>query len=277
MRRGKPVVEPSNLLSILTLNTWKCDGHYAARLQAMKDGLAALNADVICLQECFAVESAMGSGCGEAAAPVADTALGLARHLDMALFEASARLKRRRFAGGMPLSRSGLAILTRLPVEKVASLELPADPRDGDRIAQSLLLRVHGKALRVVNTHLTHLRDAPSLRAAQIVSVLERCCGDGVPAVIAGDLNAPLQAPELASLRLREDLDAGPSTPKDWPGTLIEGSSGADRAIDHILLLRGALADGPRLLSRKLVLDSPDARGILPSDHAGVLVTLAFT
>lgn len=265
------------MLSILTLNTWKCDGDYGARLQAMKDGLAVLDADVICLQECFAVESEMGSGCTEAPVPVADTALELARHLDMALFAAPARLKRRRFAGAMPLSRSGLAILTRLPVEKVVTLELPADPRDGDRIAQSLLLRVYGRALRIVNTHLTHLRDAPSLRAAQIVSLLERCCGDGVPVVIAGDLNAPLQAPELASLRLREDLDAGPSGPNDWPATLIEGASGADRAIDHVLLLRGTLAHGPRLLSRELVLDSRDAHGTLPSDHAGVLVMLAFS
>ena len=43
-------------MRILTLNTWKCDGAYRPRLQAMAQGLAALAPDVILLQEVFATE-----------------------------------------------------------------------------------------------------------------------------------------------------------------------------------------------------------------------------
>jgi len=38
---------------IVALNTWKNEGDYRRRLRLMRDGLAELAADVICLQEAF--------------------------------------------------------------------------------------------------------------------------------------------------------------------------------------------------------------------------------
>ena len=254
------------MLTIVTLNSWKCDGAWAARLNAMKQGLAALDADVICLQECFATLPGAGVE--------ADTARALADHLAMGLFQAPSRRKERVFEGRPVISTSGLAILVRPDAGEADMLALPSDPRDGERIAQSVLLRTGGTTLRVVNTHLTHLRDAGALRAAQIDTILHHWCGGTGPVVIAGDLNAPLQAPEFTSLHRRADLDAGPVAPGTWPATLIEGARTPDRAIDHILLLRGTRGNGPRLVARRLVLDSPSAQGIQPSDHAAVLAEI---
>ena len=44
---------PGHTLSLITLNTWKCDGEYRIRLRLMAEGLAELNPDIILLQECF--------------------------------------------------------------------------------------------------------------------------------------------------------------------------------------------------------------------------------
>ena len=262
------------MLRIVTLNSWKCDGAYGARLDAMASGLAALNADVICLQECFATLPQAASEHGNDAMPAADTASALAHRLDMGLYAAPARRKRRIHKDTPLLSTSGLAILTRLDAGEMETLALPTDPRDGERIAQSLILHDTHAGLRVVNTHLTHLRDAGGLRAAQIEAILNLWCNpEAEPVVIAGDLNAPLSAPELEALRHRAGLDRGPVPPGAWPATLI-GAAGPGRAVDHILLLRGAGRDGPRLTARRLVLDTPDARGVHPSDHAGVLATI---
>jgi endonuclease/exonuclease/phosphatase family metal-dependent hydrolase len=40
-------------MRIVSLNTWKKEGDYSRRLPLMRDGLAAMAPDVVCLQECF--------------------------------------------------------------------------------------------------------------------------------------------------------------------------------------------------------------------------------
>ena len=123
-------------LRIVTLNTWKCDGDYARRVVLMADGLRELNADIICLQECFA-----GGGVNTAARLAAT--LGLRAHL------APARRKARTFGARRVISTSGLAILTRGVARAVDVCALIADPRDGQRIAQRLDLEHDGAPLRI--------------------------------------------------------------------------------------------------------------------------------
>ena len=266
------------MIDLVTLNTWKCEGDYAARLKAMAEGLAALDADVVCLQECFTLlaDEDTDTDAAVGTVPTADTAQALARHLGMQSFHAPARRKRRSFAGVQALSSSGLAILTRLDAHAMETVALPSDDADGERIAQSLLLRLDGVELRIVNTHLTHLRGAGALRSAQVATVLERWCDSGTPVVLAGDFNAPLHAPELAALRTRPDLDVGPVPVDVWPATLHDAGTDRTRAIDHVLLLRGDAQPAPRMTSRALALYQPDARGLDPSDHAAVVATLAL-
>ncbi len=263
------------MVVLVTLNTWKCDGDYDARLRAMAAGLAALHADVVCLQECFAV---LDDASADSAGTPADTARALAQHLGMQSFHVPARRKRRAFAGGQVFSSSGLAILTRLEAHGMEALALPTDSADGERIAQSLLLRADGATLRVINTHLSHLRSAGPLRAAQVAAVLAYWCEGpshaGVPIVLAGDLNATIDAPELAALRLRPDLDLGPVPPDAWPSTLLDAPPARPRAIDHVLLLRGAVTPAPRITARIRALHQPDSRGLYPSDHAAAVATV---
>lgn len=275
------------MLRLVTLNTWKCDGNLSARLPLMADGLASLDPDVVCLQECFA--SYPGSAYPDASAAqrsspgvarvadsdVMDTALHLSRGLRMQLFHAPARWKVRTIGQTSVPSTSGLAVLVRSGALDMDVLELPSDSRDGQRIAQGVVLRSDCVSLRVVNLHLSHLRDGAVLRESQLRAVLGHFACDGMPTILAGDFNATFHAPELSPARARDDLDVGPEAPERWRATMLGVESRA-RAIDHVLLLRGTRPDGPRLVDRRRVLDRPDDSGIYPSDHAGVMAEIEF-
>lgn len=239
-------------MRIVTLNTWKNDGDYGRRLPLMRDGLAAMAPDVVCLQECFAADGY-------------DTAAFLAAGLGLHLHAAPARGKPRRHAGADLFSTSGLAILAR--GEGVSTRRaLTSDPADGERIAQTLDLVVDGRPLRLLNLHLTHLRNAAALRALQLEEALSWACTDLAGGlVVTGDLNATAADAALAPLGLepRPSTLHGARAGLDAPGGL---------AIDHCVLLRaGPWRDAGTLRG----CDAPDADGWYPSDHAAVGVVLA--
>jgi endonuclease/exonuclease/phosphatase family metal-dependent hydrolase len=252
------------VLRVVTLNTWKCDGDYRARLPRMADGLRALDADLICLQEVFAC-----------AAPAADTAAWLAEALGMQAVAMPARHRPRAFEGPPVPSSSGLAILARTALPAAERIPLPSDPRDGERIAQAVRLETALGPLRVANLHLTHLRDGADLRRRQLEHLLawaEDAPG-AAPLVLAGDFNATPDAPELAPLRGHRAADWGPDDPDRFPGTVPLGVPGrTPRPVDHVVLLHGAPAFAIR--SRQRVLDRADVAGGYASDHAGVLVEI---
>lgn len=276
------------MLRLVTLNTWKCDGNLAARMPLMAAELARLDADIVCLQECFAsYPGSVHAVAADQASPrsparmalrsadcgVTDTALFLSRRLRMRLFHAPARWKLRTIGGARVPSTSGLAVLVLGGALDMEVLDLPSDPRDGERIAQAVMFRSDHGVLRIVNLHLSHLGDGAALREAQLREVLGHFTSDAIPTVLAGDFNAVFDAPELAPVRARDDLDIGPMASARWPATLLGGEA-RDRAIDHVLLLRGGRSNGPRLVDRCRVLDRPDESGRYPSDHAGVKVEI---
>lgn len=238
-------------MRIVTLNTWKNEGDYRRRLRLMRDGLAELSPDVVCLQEAFA---AVG----------ADTARELGAALGFVVHVAPARFKGRCHEGRMLHSSSGLAILTRWPGSS-CSIMLPSDPADGERIAQRLDLRIGDRPLRVLNLHLTHLRGAAELRATQLDRALA-WAREGLTGglVVAGDLNATAADAALARLRL-------PMRPGTLQGARV-GAITTAAAIDHCELVS---AGGWREIDRVRGLETPDAEGWLPSDHAGVGLDLA--
>jgi endonuclease/exonuclease/phosphatase family metal-dependent hydrolase len=238
-------------MRVLTLNTWKNDGDYGRRLGLMCEGLAALSPDVVCLQEAFTAEGF-------------DTAGRLAEYLGLTLHAAPARFKPRRHEGHLLDSTSGLAILTRWPGTS-ASLPLPSDPADGERIAQRLDLQVGDRRLRVLNLHLTHLRGANELRGAQLTYALAWSSEDldgGL--MVAGDLNATAADSALAPLEL-------PVRPGTLHGARLGAASSA-AAIDHCVLLHPG---GWREVAQVRGLETPDVDGWFPSDHACVGVDLA--
>ena len=252
------------MLRVVTLNTWKCEGDYRARLPRMADGLRALDADLLCLQEVFAC-----------AAPAADTAAWLAEALGMHAVATPARHGPRPFEGGPVPSSSGLAMLARTALPEPERIPLPSDARDGERIAQAVRLETARGPLRVANLHLTHLRDGAALRQRQLEHLLTRAEDPtgALPLVLAGDFNATPGAPELAPLRAHPAGDWGPEDPDRVLGTVPLGMPGRPpRPVDHVVLLHGAPA--LRIRRRRRVLDAADGAGGYASDHAGVLVDI---
>jgi endonuclease/exonuclease/phosphatase family metal-dependent hydrolase len=240
---------------VVTLNTWKGDGAYRRRLALMTEGLSALAPDILLLQECLAAPEAG-----------LDTARSLARSLGLHQAVWPGRPKPRTVEGVTVDSTSGVAVLSRFPIRNIRILDLPADPRDGERAALMAELDHPDGPILAVSLHLTHLPDALTLRGRQLATILTALPSD-LPAILGGDFNAGLDAPEFRDLpRPVEDcrhLAGVPALP-----TL----AGSDTAcLDHILLTGTRFTAG----SVDRVLDRPDADGILPSDHFGLQAMLA--
>lgn len=238
-------------MRVVTLNTWKGDGAYRARLAAMGDGLDQLDADVVLLQE---VLDAPGLGLHTGAA--------LARRLGLHAAHLPLRDKRRDVEGVRADSRSGLSVLSRHPIRSTLSLPLPSRPDDGDRAILIAELDTPQGAVTVTNLHLTHLDDA-SLRHRQLAMVQQVARRAGT-SLIGGDFNAPA-----------EDLpvNAGPWRDSRQSLGAPARSTLAGRAdgpcIDH--LLWQTQGRDPR--SWQVTLDQIDATGTpMVSDHCAVLV-----
>jgi endonuclease/exonuclease/phosphatase family metal-dependent hydrolase len=261
----------SRALSLVTLNTWKCDGDYPRRLELMRAGLQALRPDIVLLQEAFVTEG------GEH-----DTAHTLASALQAELCFEPARFGERQFQGGCGNSWSGLAVLSRLPMRRATRLELPTHPEDGDRMAQLVEFDVDGERLLVINTHLTYLRPEDEVRCAQMANILRHpWLGEDYAAILlGGDLNDGPDGVLLEWLGLRKgwrvvDCDEFLNGRRPRHSTLrdhkaVKGSPLGDN-YDYILLLEHLMPSRIDLLASDYVLDEPDpATGLYPSDHFGV-------
>jgi len=254
-------------LRLLTFNTANCDGPYRARLGWTIEEIQRLQPDVIALQEAFRSESGQ-----------MDTAAALSRALDFSLFWSPARSKDRVCEGVTVPGWSGMALLGRRPWLEVETLQLPEDPRDGDRVAQIGVLSWDGTTVTFANVHLTYLPEANALRREQLDVVLRhplllRSTG---PAVICGDFNTRLEQPVLAPLlassegsSLRDAFVAGGD-----PGASTLPSR-IPRRIDHILSRASDPAKHPVFTDSAIVLDRRQPlTNVLPSDHFGVSTTM---
>lgn len=243
-------------LRLVTLNTWKCDGAYARRLELMTEGLATLKPDVVALQEVFA---APGLG--------ADTAVVLADALSMRSAVLPLRRKRRTIDGVDTDSSSGLAVLSRLPILAQRAVPLTSDPRDGERAALVTELEMGSDRVTVASLHLTHLADSAALRRRQwreIAAAVSHC----PTALLAGDFNAPIEVLGLERTRFRDCRTVCGEAPRP---TLIGGD--ASQCIDHVLFTRqGVLV--PVHWSVAMA-GSSDEPGLTASDHGAVVVDLS--
>lgn len=248
-------------LRLVSINTWKCDGDYPTRARVLERQLAALAPDLVALQESFA--SLDGRY---------DTAARLGRALGMAVAFLPERRKVRAVAGTQLDSHSGLAVLSRLPVEDERHLPLPSSTEDGGRSAQLLRVRLGGRRIALGNLHLTHLADE-TLRRRQLAAVLDHLWlnDDADLAVVCGDFNAAPDAPGLRDFLAPKgawrDACAGIAGKRTFP--TAEG--GLD--LDHILVR----VDRPMAVTgAAIVLDAPDpASGVMASDHYGVSAVFA--
>lgn len=269
---SRPLPNPG--MRVLTLNTWKCDGPYSLRLQAMAAGIRALNPDVVALQECFA--SANGQH---------DTARYLSRALGLHAHWAPARHKQRWVQGQQVDSWSGMAVLSRTPAIECLSLDLPSSAADGGRIAQIALLQVNAdNTLVLANVHLTHLSQAAcghGLRQQQLRAVLAYMATryGNTAQLVCGDFNAATH--ELLAPDVHRLVGGQPVPSPDWTDLCAQvglankathiTEAGEPMNLDHMLCNR-ALAGA--VAGAQVVLQHPDpATGVLPSDHFGLMAT----
>ena len=235
-------------MRLITLNTWKGDGAYVKRLDAMAAGLAALAPDVLTLQEVLA-------------APAAgyDTATHLARSLGLSAAVLPLRRKPRLVEGRTVDSTAGLAVLSRWPIRAQRSVPLATDPRDGERAALITDIGMHGRMLTVACVHLTHLGDGEELRRVQwrdISATLSGCA----TAIVAGDFNSSIATFDLNGFTDARQACGVPETP-----TAIYETAPA--CIDHVLA-KGLTATG----WRTALGEAPPGCEVMPSDHLAVAV-----
>ncbi|MBI1373507.1 MAG: hypothetical protein GC159_12330 [Phycisphaera sp.] len=260
-------------ISVITLNTWKNDGHYARRLTLMGDGLAALKPDIVLLQEAFYTPD----GRYHTARAIAE-AIGL-EHTQFSPSRRSVRV-----VDGVPVeSFSGLAVLSRFALTDYESLDLPSDPADGQRIAQIVVADVDGQPVRIVNTHLTHLLNAHHLQQRQLERIIDRldAFDDDTPVILGGDLNAEPHSPTMRWLMEHASWEARMARRRPQPTMLGVGDDprqAAPQCLDYVLALhrRGGGAT-IRMVRGDRVLDRRDPRTrIYPSDHAGVRTVIGL-
>lgn len=260
-------------IGLLTINTWKCDGDYFPRRQALARQLQSIPgpARVILCQECY--RSADGQ---------TDTLGYLSAALDLPAWFAPARRKIRRLDGTRMDSFSGLGILTNLPVSRQLIIDLPSSPSDGGRVAQLLTVGIHpGRSMLIANVHLTHLPDSQALRARQLETVLRIMQRSAETyRVIGGDFNAPSDSTEIRLLKEHGpaadcyQLGGGRGNRYSLLSALEEQ---IPYAVDHLFTLPQATTTTyPSFADATVVLDRPDeTSGLYPSDHFGLQVRLS--
>jgi len=240
-------------LSLVCINTWKCDGEYHARIKAMARQLLALQPDVVACQEVF-----------HTADETISTYRFLAASLSMEAIFLPARKKERVLQGKTYLSYSGLCLLTRLPLLEQELIELPSDPADGERLAQLVKLKWEENSLLLINTHLTHLKQGEALRKAQLQTILKQISGEAnhLACILCGDFNA---LPDSREIRL---LGQGAFPMTDAFAGQTRATHQSGRCIDYVFYRP---SDTLVAREQQIVLDQAE-EGIYPSDHFGLFV-----
>ncbi len=190
------------------------------------------------------------------------------------------------FGGG----RFGNAILSRWPIDDHTTALLPYEPSRGD--VQRILLHARSHRLDLFCTHLTSYPGAGQLREAEVREIVrlieERADRAGqLPTILAGDLNADPDSPEIRHLCERElgghgtplqdswkvaDND-GPGWTYDRRNPFATDAHRLDRRIDYVFVGLPRREGAGRIQSARLVCDRA-LTGTFASDHFGLLVHL---
>lgn len=259
-----------DILRAVTLNIWNRQGPWDRRLPLLRAGLAALEADVIGLQEVMALGGA--SQADEIAPP------GWHVHYAQAWS----------IGGGLTW---GNAIVSRWPIAHAEVLPMPAPPDLDTRSVAFAVLDAPCGAVPVFCTHLTYQLHRSDARCEQVRALADHVARlapvDGFPPILLGDFNSDPDADEMRFLRGLTPLggrsvyfaDAWSTTRHD-PGFTYDRrnpyalrSREPSRRIDYVLVRGPDRAFRGEPLSARLVLDEP-VDGVWPSDHFGVLAEI---
>ncbi len=253
----RPTPTPEDTLRIVTLNIYHDRAEWARREPLVVAGLRQLQPDVITLQEVLQHEQLPNQ-----AQTIAD-ALGYRVHFVSIDPESAAR-------------RYGNAILTRHHLLHAGAQRL--QPLEDSRTVAHARIDTGSATVDVYATHLHWTHAGGSIRERQVRDLVEYIAatrGDA-PVIVAGDFNAPADAPEFALLR-EGFVDAyGAAHPSAGDGTgeayttLNPAFFERRSRIDHVFVERGRVD----VVDAARILDAAGADGTWPSDHFGISATL---
>jgi endonuclease/exonuclease/phosphatase family metal-dependent hydrolase len=250
-------------VKICTINSWKGDGNYDERMVLMAKQLLDLQADIICIQECF-ICHALG----------VNTLTFLANALQLNANYCGGRKKQRLFKGNMYETESGLGILTRFKTIAHKCVQLPSNRFDEDRKIQQVYLEItDGLHLIVNNVHITHIDIDNTLKDQQLKTLIETIHATKAPQFICGDFNLAethhLLEAFQQSAGVKDVFEQTNGSTKRC--SLVEAaSSGNAICVDYIFYKNKAKAAYTiKIINSKVVLNQKDAQGNYPSDHFG--------
>ncbi len=264
----------SEVWRVATLNIWNRQGPWPDRLPLIREGLRALDLDVVGLQEVLGF-----TGMPSQAHEIAD-GLGWNVH----------HVPAWNVGGGLTF---GNAILSPHPLTDGASLPLPSPPGlDTRTVAFARVGCAHGP-MPVFVTHLTWQAHMGHARCEQVRALTDHVAAlapiDEAPPVILGDLNADPDSDEMRFLRGLTALggksvyfaDAWTTTGNDPAGgfTYDRRNAYALRSREHSRRIDYVYVRGPgkhlcgEPLSASLALDQPTG-DVWPSDHFAVVAEI---
>lgn len=271
------MVEPADrgdVWRVATLNIWNRQGPWAERLPLIRDGLRALDADVIGLQEVLGF-TGLPSQAHEIAA-------GTGWHVHY--------VPAWNVGGGLTF---GNAVLSRYPLVDLQTLELPTPPGlDTRTVAFARVECPHGP-MPVFVTHLTWQLHLGHVRCEQVKALTAHVARlapvDGPPPVLLGDFNADPDADEMRYLRGLTALGGESVYFADCWATTTSGSDPGftyDRRNPYALRAREpsrridyAYVRGPgkhlagEPLGARVALDQP-VGDVWPSDHFALVADI---
>ena len=257
-------------IRVVTINLWGEQPPLDRRMRGLVGGLAALEADVIALQEVRQVPGV-----------VDNQAETLARGLGMQAHFVPATP----WGGG----DEGLAILSRHPIVERLHSELPHATPDERRLVVGATIETPAGRFSAFTTHLNYRLHHGAIREDQVTAVeaLVASVESELPKVLMGDFNATPDSDEIRWLRglhsierrrvyyqdawqRRHGEDHGYTWARRNPHTDRLRWLALDRRIDYIFV-SALRKDGRGVVHDcRIVLDEPDEEGCFPSDHFGL-------
>ncbi|MEW6272924.1 MAG: endonuclease/exonuclease/phosphatase family protein [Thermodesulfobacteriota bacterium] len=271
------------LLRVLTLNCWNVSEPYAERMELIRDGIRALDPDLVGLQEIVVRREGLDMGAEILGGLGYQTAFGAAFRWS----DAASNLPHDADGDGF-----GNLVAARWPIERSAVHPLPG-VESGERrsVLAALVATPHGR-LAFLTTHFNwkfhhgHVRER---QAIELAAITRRWAREAtLPPIVTGDLNAEPDSAEIRYLCGLQSLGGGSTYLQDawrvgggvgrgytwdnrnpYAGMVFEPS----RRIDYVLVGLPDAAGRGTVMSARVVLDEP--RGdVFPSDHFGVLAEI---
>lgn len=254
---------------ILTINTWKGDGAYQARLALLKKQILDLAPDVILMQEVLRSIDAQAEY---------DTLQSISEVFEGESAFVPMRQNKRQVEGQLVDCWSGMGCWSRFPIEAAAGIELPSNDADGGRAGQMIRIQIHGQHFLFANVHLSFLHDSDALKIAQLETMLQEMLKqtDLKAFFIAGDFNSVPNSKTIQYLQNHSHFRAKDAffscNSASANGITMPSSTNPELGtrIDYVFSL--ATAEVPHLpIIQSAVALNQLEEGLYPSDHFGVI------